>query len=159
MKSNFILNSILAIAAFFSLNIVCSDVLIREEINVFGNKEGIKSDEKCFMIYSSMNPANLTIVCEEAGKETHTFKNVGKVVGSATGTPPWLEFGNYIGSRLMDKGESHKMGEGKREIFCYGPCEKKESGEVHAQPIYVGLPTHEGGKMHAQPIYVGSPHK
>jgi len=130
MKFNFILSSILAISALFNLNMVCYK---GPEIDTSNNKEGIKSDEKCFAIFDDNNPNKVEIRCE-VSKETRKFKKAVAVLVSDTdsGTSGDLLWKNYIGFTL---GPSGKVD------YCNGPCERKDK------------------KMPIKPIVVASPHK
>ena len=79
------------------------------------NKVNIDNTDMCVYI-----PKHNIIMCK-SGK---CFKNIEKIVGSSTGTPPWLMYKNYIGYYLPESNKYAKLpGEARRVIFCDGPCE------------------------------------
>lgn len=84
-------------------------------INTELNKVGIEKNDIC----QYLGKKNI-IMCK-SGK---CFKDINIIVGSSTGTPPWLMYKNYIGSYLP-KSNKQKMlpGQARRLIFCHGKCE------------------------------------
>jgi hypothetical protein len=53
-----------------------------------------------------------------------SFKNIGRIVGSRTGTPPWLLYKNYIGYYVpMSYNTFEQLPANARVILCNGPCE------------------------------------
>ncbi len=103
---------------------------LQEPINVLGNTVGIKSGSSCHLVSNS--PAGGSMVVEESivcldaegGQPEKVFKLIGTVIGSATGTPPWLEYSNYIGQAQLPS-EGKGLGATKRIIYCDGPCHKR----------------------------------
>jgi len=130
MKSNFMLSSVIIMATLFTTALFGhKELFIKEHLNTHGNSVNIRSGAVCHVIYSPQQTKHheCMVVCEGPGNDDKIFKNVGKVIGSATGTPGWLEYKNYIGSKLMDTGnEKDDAGGAKRVILCDGPCEKKD---------------------------------
>jgi len=134
MKSNFILSIVLASAALVTVSAFGhKELFIKEPLNTHGNNVGIKEGEVCDIIYNPQASSHNTcmVVCEGPGDQNKIFKNIGKIIGSATGTPGWDEYSNYIGSKAMDTGKVSAIGGIKRIIICDGPCEKKEESEEH----------------------------
>lgn len=78
------------------------------------NKVGL-TDENCKYNLEG------SIICKDTdGKET-VIDNVKVITGSSTGTPPWLEYSNYIGQTSgtvgYTEGTSGAPGSGRRTIY------------------------------------------
>lgn len=126
MKSYFI--QIFTLLSLFNILFLGAvEVQLRERIYTRNNKVGVKENEFCYVIYDpKQNYDNAIIICKNKSPQVKLFKNVGKIVGSSTGTPGWLEYSNYIGHKPLDSNKPGLVGGGRRVIFCDGPCKTKE---------------------------------
>ena len=100
---------------FFSNYSERIDEPVNKIVNINFNKVGIEKNDIC----QYLGKKNI-IMCK-SGK---CFKDINIIVGSSTGTPPWLMYKNYIGYYLP-KSNKQKMlpGQARRIIFCHGKCE------------------------------------
>lgn len=91
-------------------------------IDTRGNNVGIAAGDVCayamfpnietFSVSTASSGTDL-VVCK-SGK---VFQNVSTIVGSRTGTPPHLQYKNYIGQSSLIGEESKRYGAGKRIIY------------------------------------------
>lgn len=87
------------------------------------NNYGINDTDTC--VYLETDPIKKTgiVVCT-SGK---TFLDVHTSIGSATGTPSYLYFSNYLGyANLPVTKEQHMPGASRRITYCVGPCIPKK---------------------------------
>lgn len=116
------------IISYLCLMVITSSMTLRctepALINTNGNSVGIESTDQCFYIPEKENCSREHIVCT-SGKSFGEDEAIETIVGSSTGTPPHLEFSNYIGSRILKDAEPLKMGSGRRAVYCLGLCKQK----------------------------------
>lgn len=118
MSQNQKLKSFALIAIFFVFltNYPEKDItFINKSIKIDFNKVGIEKDDTCRYI------SKKNIIMCKSGK---SFKDIEIIVGSSTGTPPWLMYKNYIGYYLPKSNRKKTLpGQARRVIFCNGKCE------------------------------------
>src|SRR5579872_3849805 len=90
----------------------------RHELKTYCNAYGIKEDETCIAVH---HDGTITVICSGGKKIEH----VTTIEGSPTGTPPWLEYENYIGYRIEREPTKGRVGSGTRIVYCKGMCKKK----------------------------------
>ncbi len=118
-KHNFKYFAVIAvISIFFAISASYCDIRKNNrKITIKTDQNKVKIDNTDMCVYI---PKYNIIMCK-SGK---CFKNISKIVGSSTGTPPWLMYKNYIGYYLPESNKYAKLpGEARRVIFCDGPCD------------------------------------
>jgi len=140
---------------FMTLNVLGNisghkEVFIKEDIDTTHNTVGIDRAATCAIFYNPHHTPKhdeCLVVCGGPGNHKKVFDNIGRVIGSSTGTPAWLEYKNYIGFKefhnfvgskiLVDSTgpetvkttvvhNKHEDGIDRRIILCDGPCEKRD---------------------------------
>jgi len=104
----------IALAAFVAGSANINAVIEWPTVDTTNNKVGLKYVEVC-----KFNPESAKIICKtKEGAESPEvfFDSVEVVEGSSTGTPPWLQYSNYIGQTIGE--DAHGIpGAGKRTIY------------------------------------------
>jgi hypothetical protein len=107
-----------------------------------GNSVGIDDNDTAALIDLTALPTATKKAVEEQFKPTShyliitstgkVFSDVGYNTGSATGTPGYLSWQQYIGTLEHESPKDAKPGEARRTDFCIGECKRKTSENRHA---------------------------
>lgn len=89
-------------------------------ISTVGNKVGIDEGDTCavFELPQADGSSKTCVICT-SGK---CFENISGQEGSATGTPGFLMYNNYIGTYFHPKAASGLLGADRRTVYCLGEC-------------------------------------
>ena len=89
-------------------------------ISTVGNQAGIEDGDTCAVFEMPQNDGTTKtcIVCSSG----LFFDNVCGQEGSATGTPGFLMYKNYIGSYYHPKATSGLLGADRRTTYCISDC-------------------------------------
>ena len=93
----------------FILNIGCA-FGIRSyvyEVDVANNKVGFPQDSTC--MYSEIEKQVKCTVKQKNGRQEKYLIDIDTFVGSNVGTPPWLQYNNFLGIVTTEENKKHNQ--------------------------------------------------